>query len=179
MGKRRVTDLAQNTKVYLPPPLNPTTEAGLAVKKQELMSTFKEFLGKSCDDRGNQKATSLTKSQREGLASLKKRSKEGDLFILETDKTNKFAAVNQDTFLKMGQKHTHKDEVISQVDAEAIQREANGHVSMWIKMLGMGDAHGHGPRIRESLIQESCVVPPMKLLIKDHKKLSQHLRELM
>ena len=94
------------------------------------MSTFKEFLGKSCDDRGNQKATSLTKSQREGLASLKKRSKEGDLFILETDKINKFAAVNQDTFLKMGQKHTHKDEVISQVEAEAIQREANGHVSM-------------------------------------------------
>ena len=94
MGKRRVTDLAQNSKVYLPPPLNPTTEAGLAVKKQELMSTFKEFMGKSCDDRGNQKATSLNKSQREGLASLKKRSKEGELFILETDKTNKLAAVD-------------------------------------------------------------------------------------
>ena len=65
-----------------------------------------------------QKATSLTKSQREGLASLKKRSKEGDLFILERDKTNKFAAVDQDTYLKMGEKHTHKDEVISQREAE-------------------------------------------------------------
>ena len=44
---------------------------------------------------------------------------------------------------------------------------------MSIQMLGMGEAHGHGPRIRESLIQESCVVPPMKLLVKDHKKLPE------
>ena len=79
--------------------------------------------------------------------------------------------MDQDTYLKIGQKHTHKDQVISQQEAEAIQGEANGHVSMWVKMLDMGGAHGHGPRIRESLIQESCVIPPMKLLLKDHKKL--------
>ena len=87
------------------------------------------------------------------------------------DKTNKFAAVDQDTYLKMGAKHTNKELVISQQEAEAIQGKAKGHVSMWIKMLGMREAHGHGPRIRESLIQESCTVPPMKLLVKDHNKL--------
>ena len=54
---------------------------------------------------------------------------------------------------------------------EEIQRESNGHVAMWIKILGMGEAWGHEGRIRESLIQHSCVVPPMKLLVKDHKPL--------
>ena len=33
MSKRRVMDLPRNSKFYLHPPLNPTTEAGLAVKK--------------------------------------------------------------------------------------------------------------------------------------------------
>ena len=71
----------------------------------------------------------------------------------------------------MGQKHTKDDKIIDEVELENIQREANGHVSMWIKMLGMGEAWGHEGRIRESLIQHSCVVPPMKLLVKDHKPL--------
>ncbi|MCP3678952.1 MAG: hypothetical protein GY782_01110, partial [Gammaproteobacteria bacterium] len=173
LAKRRVTDLPQNSKVFLPPPLPATTEAGLAVKKQKLMSTLDQFMEKNCDSKGKQRASSLNASQKQGLASLKRRSKEGELFILETDKTNKFAAVDQDTYLKMGGKHTDKDLVISPQEAEAVQAEANGHVSMWIKMLGMGEAWGHGPRIRESLIQQSCVVPPMKLLVKDHKKVPE------
>ena len=158
MSKRKVMNLPQNSKVYLPAPLNPTPEAGLAVKKQELMSTFKEFMSKSCDDRGKQKATSLNKSKRKGLANLKKRSKEGGLFFLETDKNNKFAAVDQDTYLKMGARHTCKDTVITQQEAEGIQGKANMNVSMWIKMLGMGRL---GAMAKD---QESCVVPPMKLL---------------
>merc|ERR1712082_501212 len=164
LAKRRVTDIPKNSKVFLPPPLTATTEASLAVKKQKPMSTLDQFMEKNCDDRGKQKASSLNASQEQGLASLKRRSKEGELFILETDKTNKFATVDQDT---------DKDLVISPQEAEAVQAEANGHVSMWIKMLGMGEAWGHGPRIRESLIQQSCVVPPMKLLVKDHKKVHE------
>ena len=89
------------------------------------------------------------------------------LFILKTDKTNKFAAL-----LKIGAKHMHKDTIITKRETEGIQGEANGHRSMWIKMLGMGEAWGHGGRIRESLIKESCVVPPMKQLVEGSQEAS-------
>ena len=81
--------------------------------------------------------------------------------------------MDRNTYLKMGGKHTVNDSIITLREAEGIQAEANGHVSQWIKMLGMGEAWGHGGRIRESLIQESCVVPPMKLLVKDHKMVGE------
>ena len=138
-------DLPQKSKVYLPPSLNPTTEPCLAVKKQELMSTFKEFMSKSCDHRGKQNSSSLNLQKPKVLANLKKRSKEGGLFFLEMDKTNKFVAVDQENYLKMGAKHTCKDTIITQQEAEGIQGEANRHMSMWIKMLGMGETWGHGP----------------------------------
>ena len=95
------------------------------------------------------------------------------MVILETDKTSKFAAVSREKYLAMGAKHVKGDLVISRMEAERVQREANGHVSMFGKMMGIGSAWGHEARIRESLIQESCVVPPMKLLVKDHKEVGE------
>ena len=120
LAKRRVTDIPQNSKVYLPPPLPPGTEAGLAVKKQQLMSTFNTFTASHCDAKGKQISSSLSRTQQVGLASLKARSKAGDLFILEMDKTNKFAAVDRESYLLMGQKHTTKDNIITSRDAEGI-----------------------------------------------------------
>ena len=171
MRKRKATDLPQNSKVFLPPPLNPILESGLSVRKQEMMDTFSNFVKDNCDDRGKQLKSSLTQEQKRGLADIRKKTKDDGVVILETDKTGKFASVSQEKFLEMGNKHTKDDKVVDQVELEAIQREANGHVSMWVKMLGMGEAWGHEARIRESLIQHSCVVPPMKLLVKDHKPL--------
>merc|ERR1712082_501803 len=72
LAKRRVMNLPQNSKVFLPPPLPTTTEASLAVKKQKLMSTLDQFMEKNCDGKGKQKASSLNASQKQGLASLKR-----------------------------------------------------------------------------------------------------------
>ena len=36
-------------------------------------------------------------------------------------------------------------------------------------MTNMGESWGHKGRMREALLQESNQVPPMKLLVKDHK----------
>ena len=171
MRKRRVTDLPQNSKVFLPPPLNPMVESGLSIRKQQFTDTFADFMKSQCDDKGRQMKTSLTAEQRKGLTEIKKKIKEGEVILLETDKTGKFAVVSPVKFLEMGNKHVKDDKIIDDVELEEIQRECNGHVAMWIKILGMGEAWGHESRIRESLIQHSCVVPPMKLLVKDHKPL--------
>ena len=105
LRKRKVTDLQQNNKVYLPPPLNPSTEAGLAVRGTEYLDTFSNFCEQNCDSKGNQKANSNPTKLKVGLKSLGKRIKEGELTVLETDKTGKFGTMDRETYLRMGEKH--------------------------------------------------------------------------
>merc|ERR1712082_242455 len=76
MRKRRVTDLPQNSKVFLPPPLNPMVESGLSVRKQEFSDSFADFMKNECDDRGKQLTNSLTTDQTKGLRDIKKKSKD-------------------------------------------------------------------------------------------------------
>ena len=93
--------------------------------------------------------------------------------VLQTDKSGKFAICSLEDYLRMAEVHTCKDEEITQKEVELIQQRLSGHVSMWVKMLGLGEFWGHTDRMRETLIQKSQQVPPMCLLIKDHKPLSQ------
>ena len=65
MRKRKVTDLRQNRKVYQPPPLNPGSEVGQAVRKQEMLEVFNRFRSENCDNRGRQMANSLSFDQRQ------------------------------------------------------------------------------------------------------------------
>ena len=70
----------------------------------------------------------------------------------------------------MGTKHTCKDQKISWEEVGDLQRTLNGYCSMWIKVLRMGDYWGYSDRICEACTQKSEKIPPMKLLIKDHKE---------
>ena len=81
----------------------------------------------------------------------------------------KFTAVSPEDYIKMGQNHTQGSRQITPEDAACIQKQLNGHVSCWLMMTGMGESRGHQPRMREALLQDSNQVPPMKLLVKDHK----------
>ena len=90
----------------------------------------------------------MSKMHQEGLKSLKKRIKEGDILILQADKTGKFTAVDKSTYLKMGETHVKGDKVIDHDQITQIQREANGHVSMIQKFTSIGENWGHEARMR-------------------------------
>ena len=73
------------------------------------------------------------------------------------------------TNLDMGKVHTSKDKELGEAEVKKTQRLYNGHVSMWLKFLNMGADWEHEGRMRESCLQQSCVVPAMYILLKDHK----------
>ena len=102
LRKRRVMDLQQNLKVFLPPPLNPMLESGLSIRKQEHLNTFSDYVNNNCDEMGRQVKTSLSKHQRKGLQEIRRRTKEGEVVILESDKTGKFSVVTSENYLEMG-----------------------------------------------------------------------------
>ena len=169
LRKRRVTDLKENSKVYLPKPLPSYEEAKIEIRREQYEKVFKEYVNENCSESGGQKSN-LTWSQKNGLKKLLKRKKDGDIIVLTTDKSGKFAVTEMETYLAMGAIHTSKDSVVSDHEVKKIQRLHNGHVAMWTRMTSMGQVWKHEDRIRESCIQHTCTIPPMYLLVKDHKK---------
>ena len=137
------------------------------------MEIYSDYKTQYCSVSGDQELN-LNWEQAKGYKSLRRRSKEENLMVLVTDKSGKPTAVSRPIYLTMGSIHTAKDQEITWKEVEAIQRGLNGHCSMWAKILNMGEAWGHEDRIRESCIHKSEIVPPMTLLIKDHKPKSSN-----
>ena len=53
-NKQRVTDMPENTRVTLPRPLKPESEAAIEIRRSVHTKTFKEFMDKYCDKNGEQ-----------------------------------------------------------------------------------------------------------------------------
>ena len=67
---------------------------------------------------GNQKSN-LTESEKRGLKSLVKRVSEGEITVIQTDKSSKLCIMNRTDYEKLGQVHVSKDKVI---DMEEVKR---------------------------------------------------------
>ena len=72
-------------------------------------------------------------------------------------------------YIAAGESHTKEDKEVDDKFVKETQKKINGHVSMWIKATDMGGDWKHGERHRLSQIGWSCLVPPMYLVVKDHK----------
>ena len=77
--------------------------------------------------------------------------------------------MNLDNYLRAGEKHTKKDEVVNMDVVIKTQNELNGYMSMKIKFFKIGNKWRHGDRVRSTTINHSHSVCPMNLTFKDHK----------
>ena len=107
MNRKRVTDFSQNSKVYLPPPLDAISESVIAMRSSNLIHIFKRFTEANCDAKGRQELN-LDPSEVKALKSLMRKVKEGEIVIAQTDKSGKFSAIKPETYLNLGEKHTCK-----------------------------------------------------------------------
>ena len=169
--KRKVTDLKGNSKIYLPKPLAANKEANISLRRDRYHEIFHKYKQENCNKSGEQKSN-LTFQQRKGLKKLSKRIRDREIFLMLTDKSGKFAVVSPEIYLKMGLVHTKKDKQISWEKVNELQREQNGHCSMWLKMSNMGENFQHEARLRETCLNKSCNVSSFHLMLKDHKKVA-------
>ena len=144
-------------------------EAKLEMARQELRGTMARYMREKCGKKGRQKSN-LTLGEMRGLKSLKDRIKNGELVVLKTDKTGLFAVMTRDTYTECGLHHTRGDTKVGWEDIKKSQNEVNGHCSMMIKILGIGEAWKHTSRVRETMLSEAMTTCPLSLLFKDHKK---------
>ena len=124
LGRQRVTDCQYNTRVYLPKPMAAHKEAMVAVRTSEWSRVRTMFKDANTNDKGEQK-TNLTASQKRGLLSLLRRIKSGEIVVIETDKSGRFAVMTIEDYLAAGTIHTAKDEEFIK-NNQRISRSAKG-----------------------------------------------------
>ena len=154
MMKRRVTNMPDNARVYLPKALSILQEARIAIRVEEYRTKYKEYRREKCKKGGAQRLN-LTPNQRIGLDSLMKRVKEGNILVQQTDKTGKFVITNKETYIRLGQEHIAGDKEITEDVIKATNSKLNGHISMLLKALKVGENWRHGDSIRETCINLS------------------------
>ena len=167
----KATDVKLNTKVFLPQPQSVQYETQLEIRNNQFSKVFTNYVQEKCDDKMRQKPN-LSVNVRKGIAKLKKRISEGELIVLLTDKSGRLACMPFDMYHEAAEEHLKKDVEVGEDFAEQTQRLLNGHVSMWLKITGMGERWDHEQRQRETHLEESASVAPLYLLVKDHKKYS-------
>ena len=95
------------------------------------------WVKENCNCMGEQKSN-LSKEEQMGLKSLKKRVADGNLVVLPTDKSGRFAIMSMDTYIKAGMVHIKNNEEVGVDEKRANQKVVNGAVSMLVKVFRVG-----------------------------------------
>ena len=118
--KRRVTDLAECSRVTLPKPMQIEEEALIEIRRNMHKKIFSQHREENTDN-GKQESN-LSEEERKGLRSILKRIREGEILVMKTDKSGKFCIVSQADYIKMGEVHTKNDKKISRDNVIQIEK---------------------------------------------------------
>ena len=169
LSKRRTTDLKGNARVIFPKrSKNFETEAKIETFRVQALAEFRKFLKEKCK-KGGKQPSNLSKKQERGLKSLTERVKNGEIVVVPTDKSGKFAIMSRRAYEESGNKHVKDDLIVGWDELKEAQTRLNGHVAMMVKIFKIGKNWEHQDRIRETMMGESLSVCPVSLLYKDHK----------
>ena len=148
MGKLSANVTSRNAKITLPRAMNNTRESPISLRRQEQEETFKKIVKEKTKD--GRQIFNIEFQEDKGLKELQKRKKDGTDAFCMTGKSNKIVVGQLESYLEMGLIHTSKDQEICMGDVTEMALEHDSHMSMFIKMLRMGEAWGHRGRLGES-----------------------------
>ena len=94
--KHKATDMRNNPKVYLPKARPVQEELELGAKEFIYTKTIQKYIDANCNDQGTQKQDNLTKSERRGIAKLRKKQELGQIIITTTDKSGQLCIIARD-----------------------------------------------------------------------------------
>ena len=120
-------------------------------------------------ERGKEGQSNLTPEQKGGVASLRRKMKNKEIVIFETDKSKRFSCDSMNNYKVLGAVHTTHDEVVTAEERKGFEKEINAHAEMWIRLLSAGTKTGNYDRIRSSMKSKNNPAAPLSILRKDHK----------
>lgn len=131
----RATSWKNNKRVKFADEYDENDTARKLFIKGELMKTAEEYVKMNCNEDGSIKNNNISVTQEKSIKDLKKRVKDENLVIYQTDKTNNFVVGTLDNAEHKMQKHLKNDEVISAKKIRSIDRQLNSEADDWIEIL--------------------------------------------
>ena len=110
--------------------------------------------------------SNLTREEQRGLRSLKGSE---NVVVYQTDKSGRFAVDTKDNYRVACRPHVENDHTITESLHERLQKEANAHSVMWVRLLNAGEVVGGQARIKSNMLVSDCTLAPLYTLRKDHK----------
>ena len=106
-AKKKVTDAKGNSRVTFPKEVGKyDDEATLEMVRLELLDVFKKYCDEKCS-KGGVQTSNLDECEMRGLKSLQKRVKDGEILIVPTDKSGRFAIMSVATYELAGSAHPY------------------------------------------------------------------------
>ena len=161
----RSTNLKFNQRITMPPPLDDDAE----VNMQNLKLKLKQCTQKYNNEAGNSKPNNLTTEQEQGLKSLRRKKKEGEIVVFETDKSKRFSCDTPENYKVLAGTHMEQDDVVKQEVKGRYEHEINAHSHMWIRMLQTAEEVNDYERVKTSMTSHNNPPAPLAVLRKDHK----------
>jgi hypothetical protein len=119
----------------------------------------------------------LTKAEKSGLKSLKKRIEQDGIVVYQTDKSGRFTVDAIHNYREACHTQTENDPTVNQNFYEKIQKQANAHSTFWVRILRTGEETGGQARIKGNILVQDCTLPPLYALRKDHKHIVNPVNE--
>ena len=175
--RRRVTDLAECSRVTLPKPLSIQREAEIETRRNIHERIYQEYRKERCNNRGEQESN-MTWEEKTGLKSLMRRVSKGELLIMKTDKSGKMSVTTREKYLEMGREHVGNDKEVERTKIIETDKVLNEHSAAWCSIWSTGKDHEHQDRVLHSKTSRSENRANLYLTYKDHKKEKEKTRPI-
>ena len=117
---------------------------------------YHDFRNQFTDEKGVQE-NNLTPEEARGLKKLKKRVKEGELVVVKSHKSGKFAIMSMEEYKRAREVHTVNDTEVTVEFLIKNQRKINEHLSILLKTFMVGCNHSHYERIINLKLTQSLI----------------------
>ena len=167
-ARSKPTQWKGNKRIHLPKAGSTSLEAYFEIRRQqasEIYDNCMKLLGEDCKTNHD----NLDREEKEGLESLQKRVKTGELVIAQTDKSGKFCVLTKEQYMEAATVHIKDDRKLSLEESRMIENHLNGHMRWWAEMTCLSDNWNQRDRAVRNLLNHGLAVCPLTLLIKDHK----------
>ena len=130
---------------------------------------------KEGDGRRNMNKKGMNKEECRGTKKLKERERDGELVLVESDKSGKVLAVDRKMYEEKMIECVEEDEEVEIERVEERKKEMSAMAIQMARMMRMGEELGQERRLESAQRSEASKIPVMDIMIKDHKDLSSKL----
>ena len=170
--KQKVTDMKTVRRLHLPEAIDDEDELLLQRIKYVVNDEWTKYVKENCNSKGEiRKNTTLTKAQKQGKDELVKQIADEDIVCGVTDKSSKLFIMSKESYEKEAMKHIGDDVEIFLKEIKERENKLNVETLHWRKMFKIGENWNQRTRIESALRSTDCQIPPLTLLLKDHKQI--------